>query len=246
MTATSVPPRPRANSSPPELEEISRARRIVDRLGGRFSLELDIDVDHGAGEVDRWALAATVIGELSPTSVAVDAYRTLERTGVATFADLLASGSGQLVRALDEAGCLHYAESMASGLLGLAEAVRDRHPDGLAALGKEIPDPVELERELCALPGWSQAIVRTFLRELRGVWAGADVPLDPRTAAAARHVDISADLHGLAVLATAAHLDLRDLETALMRLALSHDTTNCPGGEECPLAEADREDYVHF
>ncbi|MDP9255572.1 MAG: DUF2075 domain-containing protein, partial [Actinomycetota bacterium] len=37
-------------------------RRLVERLGGRWSRGLGIDVDEGDEEVDRWALAATLFG----------------------------------------------------------------------------------------------------------------------------------------------------------------------------------------
>ena len=248
MTIASVTPQRERCDGPtmPGLGETSRARHIVATLGGRFSLELGIDVDRDTREIDRWALAATLIGEPSPMSVAVHAYRALERAGIETLADVRVCDREQLVCALDEGGFLLCDESTALELLALAAAIGDRYPGGLAPLGEEIQEPFELERELCALPGWEAATVRTFLRELRGVWSGADVPLDGRASLAARHVALPSDLDGLSALAAAAHLDFRDLEGALIRLALSHDPAQCPGGEECPLAEADPEQFVHF
>jgi hypothetical protein len=70
--------------------------------------------------------------------------------------------------------------------------------------------------------------------------------IDPRAALAARHVALPSELQGLSSLATAAHLDLRDLEAGLVRLELAHDFASCPGGEECPFAEFDRAQFVHF
>jgi hypothetical protein len=46
--------------------------------------------------------------------------------------------------------------------------------------------------------------------------------------------------------AAAAHLDRRDLEVGLVRLASTHNLTGCPGGEECPLVVFDPEQLVHF
>ena len=69
------------------------------------------------------------------------------------------------------------------------------------------------------------ATIRLFLRELRGAWPGADPPLDDRAAAAARHLGLTgarAGLTGLAGLAAASGLDVRDLESGLVRLELSH------------------------
>jgi hypothetical protein len=86
-------------------------------------------------------------------------------------------------------------------------------------------------------------MVRLFLRELRGVWPGAQPPLDERAAAAACHLGLlprGAGLPGLADLAGAAGLDLRDLESGLVRLALGHGRAmaSCPGGQACAAVRA--------
>jgi hypothetical protein len=246
MSTASVVPRSRNQKALLEVGEICRARNIVARLGGRFSLELGIAVDCGPGEIERWALAATLVGDPSPLSVSVHAYRAMERAGIATFADVLACDRERLARVLDEGGYVGDDETTASRLLALAEARSSVYPEGVAALGQEIQDPLDLERELGALPGWDREIVRAFLRELRGIWPGAGVPLDPRAALAARHAALPCDLGGLSEVADDAHLDVRDLEAGLTRLALSHDPAHCPGGEECPVVHADREQFVRF
>lgn len=247
MGIASLTPRtePYEDSTVHGLGEVSRARHIVDALGGRFSLELGIEVDRDRREIERWALAATLIGDRTPLSTSLSACRALARAGIETPADVEACDPEELVRVLDE-GHLRGDRGTPARLIALARAVRERFPEGLASLGATTEDPIELERELCALPGWDRTIARTFLRELRGVWRGAEVPLDPRSAVGARHAAIPSHLDELSDLAAAAHLDVRDLEVGLARLALSHDTSRCPGGEECPLAEADREQFVHF
>jgi hypothetical protein len=248
MTTVHSPPRAKElnGSEMPGVGAICRARRIVDTLGGRFSLELGIEVDLGDGEIDRWALAATLLGEPSPASVAIHTYRVLERAGVRTFAGLQSRHREELICLLDEGGFIRYDESTTSRLLALTEARADRYPRGLATLGEEVVARSELESELSLLPGWDAVTVGTFLRELRGVWAGAEVPLDERAVLAARHAALPQDLDGLVAVAAAAHLDVRDLEAGLTRLALAHDFGHCPGGEECPFAQADREHFVHF
>ena len=247
MSTAQAPPRARhhVSSSHARLGQISRARHVVGALGGRFSVELGIDVDRDADGIERWALAATLIGS-SPVSVAVLAYRVLERAGIDTFADVRRCDRERFTDLLDQAGYARGGESIALRLRALAEVVEHRYGAGLAAVGAEIESTVELERELAMLPAWDEAIVGTFLRELRGVWPGAEIALDPRAAQAARHVGLPSNLDGLAALAADSHLDLRDLEAGLIRLALVHDSVHCPGGEECPLAEADREQFVHF
>jgi hypothetical protein len=78
------------------------------------------------------------------------------------------------------------------------------------------------------------------MRELRGVWPVTDVPLDRRAVTAAHHLHLPDELTELTSLAVAAHLDVRDLEAGLVRLALCHDLGRCPGGGECPFAGSDR------
>jgi hypothetical protein len=115
----------------------------------------------------------------------------------------------------------------------------------LAVLGEQVEDPLELEQALerCS---WGPVTVHAFLRELRGVWPGARVALDDRAARGALHLKLPSRLHALSSFAVAAHLDVRDLEAALVRLTLCHEFTGCPGGEECPFATLDREQVVHF
>lgn len=247
MSVACVRPRarPRHESSLSEFAAICRARHIVATLGGRFSLELGIDVDRNPDEIDRWALAATLLGG-SPASVAISAYRVLEQAGVRSFEDVRDRDREELVCLLDEGGYVRYDDRTVSRLVALAEAIADRYAGRLATLGEKIVGPNELERALGALPGWDPVTVGTFLRELRGVWPGAEVPLDRRAALAAHHIALPSDLHGLSSLAAVAHLDFRDLEAGLARLALCHDSAHCPGGEECPFAEFDREQFVHF
>jgi hypothetical protein len=225
---------------------ICRARHLVATLGGRFSLELGIDVDRGADEVERWALAATLFGARISTSVALRTYLVLERAGVRTLADAGRCDRGDLVALLDAGGYARYDERTASRLVALADAVEARYGGRLAGIGEQLIDPGELASALAALPGWGPVTVRAFLRELRGVWPGAELALDPRAAAAAVHAQLPPELEVLSWLAASAHLDLRDLETALVRLALAHDLAGCPGGEECPLASLDRDQPVHF
>ncbi|MCE3286596.1 MAG: putative cytoplasmic protein [Gaiellaceae bacterium] len=236
----------RRGSHQPGLAEVCRARHIVALLGGRFSLELGIDVDLDEREVDRWALGATLVEDPSPTSVGIQAYRVLGKAGVSTFEDVRGCDREELWRLLGECGYGPYVDRTRSRLLALADGVAERYAGRLTAIGEEIARPRELERMLASLPGWDARTVATFLRELRGVWSGAKPALDLRVARAAGHVALPPNLRGLSAVAAAAHLDLRDLEVGLVRLGAAHDLTRCPGGEECPLAALDREYLVHF
>jgi hypothetical protein len=226
--------------------EVCRARHIVATLGGRFSLELGIDVDVDESEIDRWALGATLVGDPYPVAVGIRAYRELDSAGIRTLEDVRACERTELIHLFPQGGDALYASRTSSQLLALAHEVDKRCAGRLATLGEEIAGPQELELALSTLPGWSARTAKTFLRELRGVWPGADVALGLRVARTARHVALPSDRRGLSAVAAAAHLDLRDLEVGLGRLSLAHDLSGCPGGEECPLAAFDPEQLVHF
>lgn len=221
---------------------IARARRLVAGLGGRFSRELGIDVDGGGKRVECWALAATLFGNRISTRIALRTYGVLERAGVRTIGDAGHRSWEELVSLLDDGGYVRYDYRTASRLLALARALEERCGGRVAALGERLLEPHELEAALGALPGWGPVTVRAFLRELRGVWPGADPPLDERTREAARHLELPGELAALRELARSAGLDLRDLEAALVRLALSHDLGRCPGGEGCVALSSDRTD----
>jgi len=87
--------------------------------------------------------------------------------------------------------------------------------------------------------------VLIFLRELRGLWLGAEPPLDERALGAAEHLGLLEPRPGSDLLASLrrlvadAGLDVRDLEAALVRLALPHSRReeSCPGGAACRVFE---------
>jgi len=219
------------------------ARELIERLGGRTSIELGIDVDAGPGEVERWFLAATLFGNRISAAIAERAYRTLAAAGVATTADVEGRTWDELVALLDSAGYVRYDFRTASRLQTLAAVVRERHGGRIGGLAA-VREPAALEAALDALPGWGPITVRLFLRELRGVWPGAIPPLDPRAARAAEHVGLvppgeARPLAPVEALAASGDLDVRDLEAALVRLALRHgrDLERCPGGRACRLLE---------
>lgn len=248
MSVVLSPPRPphRLRTQDFGVAAICRARRIVATLGGRFSLELGIDLDRDPDDVERWALAATLLGNRISTAVAMRTYRVFARAGVRSIGDAGRRDREELLSLLDRGGYALFGEPMATRLLALAEVVADLYDERLATLGEVVVDPRELEQALEDLPGWGSVTVGAFLRELRGVWPGADPPLDASAAVAARHVTLPNVSHALSTLAAAAHLDFRDLEAGLVRLCLCHDFAGCPGGEECPFADFDSDQLVHF
>ncbi|MFI5054745.1 MAG: hypothetical protein ACHQDE_10315 [Acidimicrobiia bacterium] len=222
------------------------ARHVVSTFGGRFSAELGIDLDRSPAQVEPWFLAATLFGTRIPVAVAERTYRALADAGVRTIIDAGERTWGELVSLLDAGGYARYDFRTATRLHDLARAVRERH-EGRIATFAAIRDRRALEAALDALPGWGPTTVRIFLRELRGIWPGADPPIDERAASAAVHLNlvtsgaVCADktLTVLADLATQAGIDLRDLEAALVRTSLHHRSlAGCPGGAACVALQA--------
>ncbi len=232
------------SAEPAGFGSIGRACTVVSRLGGRYSLELGIDVDAGVDEVERWALAATLLGSSSSTAVALRTYRVLRAAGVDTIGAAGERSREELVALLGIGG--HDGESEATQLQALAGVLANRASGRLSTFCDGLTAQDQLERNLESLPGWGPATAHAFLRELRGVWRAAEPALDERAAAAAAHTHLPTTLDALASLSTVAELDLRDMEAGLVRLALCHDFAVCPGGEECPFASLDPAQCVHF
>jgi hypothetical protein len=205
---------------------------VVSVLGGRFSVELGIDVDAGEAAVEQWFLAATLFGTRISAQVAERTFRVLATAGLARIAQARHVPSEELVALLDEGGYARYDFRTAERLQALSEVIGERY--------QSYP---ELRAALDALPGWGPTTVQLFLRELRGVWAGAQPPLDGLAAFAMDHLGLASprsagpDLKMLLGLATASGLDLRDLEAGLVRLALAHRRSGqpCPGGNACRI-----------
>jgi hypothetical protein len=207
-------------------------------LGGRYSAELGIDVDAGDAEIERWFLAATLFGTRISAGVAERTFRELAASGLARINQVPKVHEDELVGLLDAGGYARYDFRTAARLLNLAEVVSERFGGQVASISEMHPSYPELQAGLDALPGWGEVTIRLFLRELRGVWPGAQPPLDERAAAAVRHLELlpsGAVLSDLADLAHTAGLDLRDLESGLVRLALLHHRAmaSCPGGQAC-------------
>jgi hypothetical protein len=139
-------------------------------------------------------------------------------------------------------GYAHYAGRAGMLLQSLCDMVGERYHGRAAAIGQRFTAYPALRASLEGLPGWGPGTSQQFLRELRGVWPGAQPPIDQRAAYAARHLGLAGpdpaplDITRLAQLADACHTDPRDLESGLVRLTLAHHrrgTAPCPGGRHC-------------
>lgn len=234
MAVQSPKPAPLTNE-----EAVALATRLVDELGGRFSLEMGIYVDRNESEVDRWLLAATLFGTRISAATAVKTYRVMSDAGIATLSNVERSDYDTLVELLDRGGYTRYDFRTAARLQRLAKVVRERHSGRIATIG-DLPSE-EIARTLDTLPGWGPTTVDAFLREMRGVWPQMQPSISERAVEAAQHIGLvlpSMDpLTRMRDLAEAARTDLRDVETMLVRLWISHHRqfALCPGGRRCPV-----------
>lgn len=225
--------------------EAALADSVVRRFGGRYSSELGIDVDAGDAEVERWFLASTLFGTRISAPIAERTFRELTRAGINRITDAEGHGWDELVELLDAGGYARYDFRTATRLQTLSQVVGDRHGGDIGGIGRRQTDPAALVALLDDLPGWGPVTVGLFLRELRGVWPGGQLPLDPRAAEAARHLGLltGRERDQLARVEQVAHQagrDQRDVEAALVRLSLAHRRTKeCPGGNRCALLSED-------
>lgn len=219
-------PDPQRPTVSPDRTAPSVASELVHQLGGRYSLEMGIDVDGGDLEIERWFLASTLLGARIAARVAERTFAAFEAAGIHRIADVSPLDKNALVALLDSGGYTRYDFRTADLLQRLAQAVRDRYGGGVAEIGRRFQDPASLAAALDNLPGWGPITVGLFLRELRGVWNGARLPLDGRPGEAARRIGLvrreGDELEQIALVARQAGCDERDVEAALVRLALSH------------------------
>jgi endonuclease III len=214
-------------------QRVALAGQVVHTFGGRVSGALGIDVDAGDDQVERWFLAATLFGARISASIVERTFRELDRAGLVRIDQIRVLRWEDLVGLLDRGGYVRYDFRTATRLQALADRLYDRYGGRVAAIAREADTYPALRDTLDALPGWGPVTVGIFLRELRGVWAGADPPLDAHAIRAAEHLNLP--VGDLAGLARAAGLDVRDLESGLVRLDLAHRARmpDCPGGARC-------------
>ena len=185
------------------------------------------------------ALAATLFGTRISAEIAERTFSVLDAAGIHTISQAGRYEHARLIELLDAGGYARYDFRTAERLHAIAQAL-DADDGRVSSLLNQPPQ--ELASALDALPGWGPVTVGLFLRELRGVRPGIEPPIDPRALGSAEHLRLirrggSNALRRLRLLAHDANLDLRDLETALVRLSLAHRRgfTQCPGGEDCVL-----------
>jgi hypothetical protein len=227
------------SSLPLSAEQLHIAERVL-APGGRYSIELGIDVDAGGPEVERWFVAATLFGARIAANVAERTFLVLDSAGLHRIGQARRFSWDDLVALLDRGGYTRYDLRTATRLRELADALNERYGGEVGAFGRRFRTYPELRDALDALPGWGPVTVELFLRELRGSWPGAEAPLAARARDAGQHLGLLEHNHEdtleqLRHIAKALQGDVRDLEAALVRLSLAHHGgwDNCVGGRSC-------------
>jgi len=223
-------------------------RALLDRLGGRFSVALRINLDQGdSHEGFKWFLASILYGARISETIANNTYREFERSGVLSPDRILETGWDGLVQILDVGGYVRYDFKTATKLLQVMAALRERFDGDLNALHAQAQSSHDLEQKLMELGrGIGPVTVNIFLRELRDVWEKADpLPQDLAVTAARNLGLVQADerrevLSELRVVWESQALpgwSFADFESSLVRLGKDYcrreKCATCPVAEEC-------------
>ncbi|MEW6232600.1 MAG: hypothetical protein AB1566_09860 [Chloroflexota bacterium] len=219
------------------------AETLTQRLGGRYSRDLGIDLAGGQpGEIFKWFLAAILFGGRISERLAARTYGEFERHGVTTPKAIIETGWDGLVELLDAGGYARYDFKTATKLLAVMEALEALYGGDLNALHAAARDPRDLETRLMALgKGIGPVTVNIFLRELRGLWPKADPLPSALVLLAAGNLGLTSTQDPQVALA-----DLKraipqerfaDNEAALLRLGKDYCRSNrhdvCPVKECC-------------
>ncbi len=150
-------------------------KRLMTEWGGRFSVELGIDLDSGSSEeIFKWFLAAVLFGTRIRQDAAMRTYREFEKRNVLTPDAILMTGWDGLVEILDAGGYTRYDFKTATKLLEITGMLNKQYGGDLNRLHEEARDPMDLEVKLMEFKGVGPVTANIFLRELRGIWQKAD------------------------------------------------------------------------
>jgi len=223
-------------------------KALLDRMGGRFSAALGINLNQGESQkVFRWFLASILYGARISETIANNTYREFERSGVLSPDRILETRWDGLVWILDMGGYVRYDFKTATKLLEVMAALKEWYDGDLNALHAQAQGPRDLEQKLMELGrGIGPATVNIFLRELRDVWEKADpLPQDLAVMAARNLGLVQADERGEVLNELRAVWERQalpgwrfaDLESALVRLGKDYcrreKCATCPVAEGC-------------
>lgn len=228
------------------MEKRELINSLLEKLGGRFSTDLGIELDQGdPKEIFKWFLASVLYGARISETIATNTYREFERSGVLNPDRILETGWDGLVGILDDGGYVRYDFKTATKLLEVMATLKERFDGDLNELHTRAQSPRDLESKLMDLgKGIGPVTVNIFLRELRDVWEKAE-PLPQKMAVmaadnlnliqATERREILTELRGIWEEHALRGKKFSDFESSLVRLGKDYcRRRRC---ESCPLAE---------
>ena len=207
---------------------------VIRRFGGRYSVELGIDLSASdTGAVFKWFLAALLFGARISEKLAARTYRAFAREDLLSPQRIQERGWDGLVAVLDAGGYARYDFKTATKLLDVCGNLLERYGGDLVRLHSMATSPEDLEERIRSLgKGIGAVTLGIFLRELRGVWINAQPPLAEPVLEAAKalgflsteYSDPGKSLeHLLRIWSREGHAakDFPDFESALVRAGLA-------------------------
>jgi endonuclease III len=230
------------------VDERGLVKEILDRIGGRFSVFLGINLGQGdSHEIFKWFLASILYGARISETIANNTYRVFERSRVLSPDRILETGWDGLVWILDVGGYVRYDFKTATKLLEVMVALKERFHGDLNVLHAQAQSPHDLEQKLMGLGrGIGPVTVNIFLREMRDVWQKADPLPQDLAVMAARNLEliqaderreILTELRAMWERQALPGWTFADFESALVRLGKDYcrreKCDTCPVAEEC-------------
>ncbi len=171
---------------------------LVEKIGGRYSDELGIDLSRGKpAEIYKWFLASVLFGARISGVIAENTYWEFKRAGLLSPRKILDAGWDKLVEILDRGGYVRYDFKTATKLLDVNRTLVQQYKGNLNMLHAGARDAADLEQRLKNLgKGIGEITVNIFLRELRGIWTlAAPLPTEQVVHAAKDLGFIPDDMH---------------------------------------------------
>jgi hypothetical protein len=149
---------------------------FVKAAGGRFSVELGIDLPSGKpSEIFKWFLAAILFGARISGSIAAQTYREFAKERLLSPEKIARREWDGLVEVLDRGGYVRYDFKTATKLLEVCRALSKQYRGDLNTLHAQAKNPRNLEQRIRELgKGIGDVTIGIFLRELRGTWPMAE------------------------------------------------------------------------
>ena len=166
--------------------------RLVKSLGGSYAAVLGIDLPSvQSDEVFKWFLASMLLGNKVDEAIALRTYREFQKFGILLPELILGAGWQDLVSLLHRAGYAAYDIRTADRVLEAVETLKKEYDGDLNRLHFFAEDATDLQIRLRSLgKRMSPLVLEVFLRELRGLWEKANVPLSEPALLAARNLGL--------------------------------------------------------